>query len=174
VAPATLSCRFPPDVQPGFIMPYPVPDFHVQDLDMLLRAWPYHHHGPSRRCQECRCWLRLGNLEKECAPCYEKKRAAPNMKKTDRVVTEQVVQTYWNKVERNGTACWGWKGHVNTQGSAVFYGSGGQLYYARRVSYEIHHRQSPPAFVFRLCSTPGCTNPAHMQLSAAGFRGKKK
>ncbi len=121
----------------------------------LLRKLPFVEEVVRQQCRECRAYLREGNSRRtRCDPCRERrwKKAMVCEGFPDYRITPGVIRLFWTKVTRNGRErCWHWTGYM--EGGYPRLCTGGPVFTAARVSYELHYGPIPFRFiVVRRCS----------------------
>ncbi len=138
--------------------------FSDSDLNSMQRRVSCIVHLSGRRCKGCAAFLRQDNAGKECTPCIEK-RVAALVQKDTRTLSPDVIAKYWALcVNGSKRGCWGWRGSKTAAGLPVIRVGYG-LFYARRVSFQIHHGEiARPQYVAVECGQKVCTNPVHLAL----------
>ncbi len=144
-------------------------DFSDADLLAMQRRISVEPSTPPRKCRRCKCVVRIVNRERRlCSPCIEAKLGTVligspvTLSHSGEILTGEIVDKFWRLAQRNGKrACWGWKGTITGKGYAVFQLQH-RILYARRVVYQITTGASPPAFLYNICGTDACMNPAHI------------
>lgn len=67
-------------------------------------------------------------------------------------------------VPEPNSGCWLWDAAITSDGYG-FFGVGGKMKYAHRISYEAHKGPIPIGLVIdHLCSVPCCVNPDHLEV----------
>ncbi len=132
----------------------------------LLRKLPFVEEGVRQRCRECRAYLRQGNTRRtRCDPCRERrwKKAMVCEGLLDYRLTPGVIRLFWTKVTRNGReGCWHWTGYMESGYPRLC--TGGTVFTAARISYELHYGPIPFRFiVVRKCSEVQCVKPSHLE-----------
>ena len=69
---------------------------------------------------------------------------------------------FWEKV-RKTDGCWEWAAGCSAAGYGVLGACGRRMFYAHRLSWEIHYGPIPRGMhVLHRCDNPPCTNPTHL------------
>ena len=82
-----------------------------------------------------------------------------------------LVSRFWNKVNKT-EKCWIWTGanglsigQKRNRGNYGLIRMQNKVYYAHRLSWEIHHGEIPPKMqVLHHCDNPQCVRPSHLWL----------
>lgn len=80
------------------------------------------------------------------------------------------IADFWQLIERDPlTACWYWRGRLDTSAKPVMY-FGGRVHSARRIGWTLVHGQtlSPAVVVLGQCLSALCVNPAHAIVRPKG------
>lgn len=78
---------------------------------------------------------------------------------------ETIEARFWAKVQKSD-GCWLWTRAKIAAGYGAFRANG-ELYYAHRYSYELHHGAIPPGeTIDHACHVRACVNPAHIRLAS--------
>ena len=85
-----------------------------------------------------------------------------------RIEYEEIVSTFFSKVEKDPGGCWLWQGALNHKGYGSFHARG-KSYYPHRWSYEYHKGPIPDGMVIdHLCRVRHCVNPEHLEAVTLG------
>lgn len=84
-----------------------------------------------------------------------------------------VHERFWQFVVKVPDGCWQWTGSRLRDSRRVYgygrIGSGAEILYAHRVSWEIHFGPVPEgSWVLHSCDNPECTRPDHLFLGDSG------
>lgn len=103
-----------------------------------------------------------------CVACYETERARTvawraRQPKRPVFVREAPQTRFWSKVDRESSACWLWRGTINTDGYGTFYYDR-RVVKAHRYAYELLRDAIPPGLELdHLCRNRTCVNPTHLE-----------